>query len=114
MRYQNRIVKYDDVINYIHCIDSLILERNARVGDNWRQRYHQLCLHDPVWFDHMPNVPFPAHWPVFTPKDKLADWMAGYAQMVDLNVATNTLALKGIAPDGVGGYTKFLYNILTL
>ena len=29
-------------------IPSLIVERNAKVGDNWRQRYEALCLHDPV------------------------------------------------------------------
>ncbi|KAL0069258.1 hypothetical protein AAF712_003622 [Marasmius tenuissimus] len=29
-------------------IDHLIVDRNARVGDNWRNRYEALCLHDPV------------------------------------------------------------------
>jgi len=29
-------------------IPSLVVERNAKVGDNWRQRYEALCLHDPV------------------------------------------------------------------
>lgn len=26
----------------------LIIEKNAKVGDNWRGRYEALCLHDPV------------------------------------------------------------------
>jgi cation diffusion facilitator CzcD-associated flavoprotein CzcO len=49
-------------------IKSLIVDREERIGDNWRSRYHQLVLHDPVWFDHLPYLPFPESWPVFTPK----------------------------------------------
>lgn len=55
-------------------VDSLIIDKNESVGDNWRLRYRQLVLHDPVWYDHMPYVKFPAHWPIFTPKDKLAEF----------------------------------------
>lgn len=29
-------------------VSNLIVERNLRVGDNWRGRYESLCLHDPV------------------------------------------------------------------
>lgn len=71
-------------------VPTLLVERNARVGDNWRQRYRSLVLHDPVWFDHLPYVPFPEHWPVFAPKDKLADWLESYAGTLELNVWTST------------------------
>ncbi|GAB1318037.1 Putative flavin-containing protein [Madurella fahalii] len=71
-------------------VSALIIERNAAVGDNWRQRYSQLVLHDPVWYDHMPYIPFPDSWPVFTPKDKMADWLEFYARTLDLNVWTST------------------------
>ena len=47
-------------------------------------------LHDPVWYDHLPYVPFPSHWPVFTPKDKLAEWFEAYAKLLELNVWTQT------------------------
>jgi len=67
-------------------IPTLVVERNDRVGDNWRQRYKQLVLHDPVWYDHMPYLPFPANWPVFAPKDKLADWFEMYAATMELDV----------------------------
>lgn len=53
-------------------------------------RYHQLVLHDPIWYDHLPYIPFPAHWPVFTPKDKLAEWFESYAKLLELNVWTQT------------------------
>jgi cation diffusion facilitator CzcD-associated flavoprotein CzcO len=29
-------------------VPSLVLEQNPRIGDNWRNRYETLCLHDPV------------------------------------------------------------------
>jgi hypothetical protein len=34
----------------LKCLDvsTLVVERNERVGDNWRKRYNALCLHDPV------------------------------------------------------------------
>lgn len=47
-------------------------------------------LHDPVYYDHMPYVPFPSHWPVFTPKDKLAEWFESYARTMELNVWMQT------------------------
>ena len=26
-----------------------------------------------MWYDHLPYLPFPDHWPVFSPKDKIAE-----------------------------------------
>lgn len=80
-------------------IPALMIDTNERVGDNWRKRYHQLVLHDPVWYDHMPYVPFPSHWPIFTPKDKLADFFESYVKLLELNVWTSA-TLKSTAWDG--------------
>jgi cation diffusion facilitator CzcD-associated flavoprotein CzcO len=71
-------------------VSTLVVERNERVGDNWRNRYPSLVLHDPVWYDHLPYIPFPSSWPIFTPKDKLADWFEFYAESLDLNVWTGS------------------------
>jgi cation diffusion facilitator CzcD-associated flavoprotein CzcO len=71
-------------------VPTLMIDANERVGDNWRKRYRQLVLHDPVWYDHMPYVPFPPHWPVFTPKDKLAEFFEAYVTLLELNVWTST------------------------
>ena len=82
----------------------VIIEADARVGDSWRKRYPGLMLHDPVWYDHLPYMPFPASWPVFTPRDKLADWLQHYATAMDLNVATSTRVTRAVPPaDGGGG-----------
>lgn len=71
-------------------VDTLIIDNEDRIGDSWRRRYRQLVLHDPVWFDHMPYIPFPEHWPIFTPKDKLAEFFECYVKMLELNVWTKT------------------------
>ncbi|KAG1751335.1 uncharacterized protein EDB91DRAFT_1297935 [Suillus paluster] len=54
---------------------NLVVEKNERIGDNWRKRYEALCLHDPVGHGHMPYIPFPSSWPLYTPALKLADWL---------------------------------------
>lgn len=71
-------------------VPTLMIDANERVGDNWRKRYRQLVLHDPVWYDHMPYIPFPAHWPIFTPKDKLAEFFEAYVNLLELNAWTST------------------------
>ncbi|KAF9237573.1 FAD/NAD(P)-binding domain-containing protein [Melanogaster broomeanus] len=70
-------------------LNALVVERNEHIGDNWRKRYAALCLHDPVWYDHMPYLPFPPSWPVYTPALKLADWLESYAHSLELNVWTS-------------------------
>lgn len=66
-------------------VPTIVVEKNARAGDSWRNRYRSLCLHDPVWYDHMPYIPFPDHWPVFSPKDKLGDWLEMYTKVMELD-----------------------------
>jgi putative flavoprotein involved in K+ transport len=71
-------------------VDTLVLERLPRVGDGWRRRYRTLVLHDPLWTNHLPYLPFPDTWPTFIPKDKLADWFEAYASVMELNVWTGS------------------------
>ena len=66
-------------------VPTLVIDKQARPGDTWRNRYKSLCLHDPVWYDHLPYLPFPDDWPVFMPKDKLADWLEAYTKIMDLD-----------------------------
>ena len=65
-------------------VPTIIIEKNKRPGDSWRNRYRSLCLHNSVWYDHMPYIPFPDHWPVFSPKDKLGDWLEAYTLIMEL------------------------------
>ncbi len=73
----------------------VLFEAGSSPGSSWRNaRYPSLHLHDPVWYQHLPYLEFPQTWPVFTPKDKLADWMDAYATLMDLNLRTNTRVAK--------------------
>ena len=66
-------------------VPTIILDQNDRPGDSWCKRYAMLCTHDPVWSMHMPYIPFPDHWPVFIPKDKMGDWLEMYTKVMELN-----------------------------
>ena len=92
----------------------VVVEAHARVGDSWRTRYPGLMLHDPVWYDHLPYMPFPASWPVFTPRDKLADWLEHYAAAMDLKVATSTRVTRAVPPaEGGGGDGRWEVELLS-
>jgi putative flavoprotein involved in K+ transport len=73
-------------------VPTIIIEKNERAGDSWRKRYKSLCLHDPVWYDHLPYIDFPKNWPVFSPKDKIADWLEMYTKVMELNYWTKSEA----------------------
>ncbi len=66
-------------------VDTLIVDREPRIGDNWRQRYHALTLHNQVQVNHLPYMPFPPSWPTYIPKDKLAGWFEAYVEAMELN-----------------------------
>ncbi|MBZ9797943.1 NAD(P)/FAD-dependent oxidoreductase [Mesorhizobium sp. ES1-4] len=73
-------------------VSAIIIEKNERAGDSWRKRYKSLCLHDPVWYDHLPYIDFPKNWPVFAPKDKIGDWLEMYTKVMELNYWSSTTA----------------------
>ena len=77
-------------------VPTIIVERNERPGDSWRRRYKSLALHDPVWYDHLPYLPFPANWPVFSPKDKIGDWLEMYAKVMELNYWASTTSKSAV------------------
>lgn len=85
-------------------ISALVVDRNRRVGDAWRNRYPSLHLHTIKDFSQSERSelsvdastilidfvalyqPFPSDWPEFIPKDKLADWFEQYVINQDLVV----------------------------
>ncbi|OLT23124.1 hypothetical protein BJF78_07030 [Pseudonocardia sp. CNS-139] len=76
-------------------VDTLVVDRMNRVGDNWRRRYHSLTLHNEVWVNHLPFLPFPDHWPTYVPKDKLAGWFEAYVEAMEINFWPSTEFLGG-------------------
>jgi putative flavoprotein involved in K+ transport len=72
-------------------VPTIIIEKNESAGDSWRNRYNSLTLHDPVWYDQMPYIPFPDDWPIYLPKDQVADFLEMYAKIMDLNYWNSTV-----------------------
>ncbi|KAJ3825791.1 hypothetical protein EV361DRAFT_916705 [Lentinula raphanica] len=86
-------------------VSALIIEKNPRVGDNWRNRYKALCLHDPVWCDQLPYFPFPSNWPTFSPADKIAGWLEYYAEAMELNVWKSCEVTTAVRNEQGGSWT---------
>src|SRR3984893_3271273 len=90
-------------------VDTLIVDRWPRIGDNWRQRYHALTLHNQVQVNHLPYMPFPPNWPVYIPKDKLANWFEAYVDAMELNYWTGTEFERGTYDEAEGRWSAVLH-----
>ncbi|HEX3833745.1 MAG TPA: NAD(P)/FAD-dependent oxidoreductase [Solirubrobacteraceae bacterium] len=86
-------------------VATIVVDRHANPGDQWRGRYKSLCLHDPVWYDHLPYIKFPDNWPVFSPKDKIADWLEAYTRVMELNYWGSTTARSASYDEAAGEWT---------
>lgn len=83
-------------------VDTLVVDRDARIGESWRKRYHALTLHNETRVNHLPYMPFPKSFPVFIPKDMLAGWFELYAEAMELNVWTGTELAAGTWDEAAG------------
>jgi cation diffusion facilitator CzcD-associated flavoprotein CzcO len=52
-----------------------------------------------VHVNHMPYMPFPPTWPVYIPKDMLANWFESYVDALELNFWTGTELVSGSYDD---------------
>jgi hypothetical protein len=89
-------------------VDTLIVDREKRIGDNWRKRYHALTLHNQVQVNHLPYMHFPPNWPTYIPKDKLANWFEAYVEAMELNFWTETEFEGGSYDEKQGRWTVTL------
>lgn len=83
-------------------VDALCVDRESRIGDTWRKRYHSLALHNQVALNQMAYMPFPPSWPKYLPKDMIANWLEHYAWAMECNVWTGT-AFLGAEYDAQAG-----------
>ncbi|MFI8774310.1 NAD(P)-binding domain-containing protein [Gordonia sp. NPDC062954] len=86
-------------------VPSIVVDRHDRPGDQWRKRYKSLCLHDPVWYDHLPYLPFPDNWPVFAPKDKIGDWLEFYTKVMEVPYWSKTTCTSASYDEDAGQWT---------
>ncbi|GAA1738840.1 NAD(P)/FAD-dependent oxidoreductase [Luedemannella helvata] len=76
-------------------VDTLVVDKWPRIGDNWRQRYHMLALHNETWTCHLPYLEFPDSFPTFLPKDQLANWFEIYVEAMEINYWAGTELVSG-------------------
>jgi cation diffusion facilitator CzcD-associated flavoprotein CzcO len=89
-------------------VDTLIVDRMQRIGDNWRKRYHALTLHNQVQVNHLPYMLFPPNWPTYIPKDKLANWFESYVESMELNFWPQTEFETGCYDEHAGRWSARL------
>ena len=70
-------------------IENLILESSVSLGNSWRTRYHAPDLREDARRMNFPYLKFPSDWPKFLPRDTMANWIEGYANIMELNVVSN-------------------------
>ena len=72
----------------------LVLEKN-RIAEAWRtSRWDALVTNGPVWHDRFPNLEFKGNAPdEFVSKDRVADYIEEYADMVNAPVRTGVEVL---------------------
>ncbi|KZT32260.1 FAD/NAD(P)-binding domain-containing protein [Sistotremastrum suecicum HHB10207 ss-3] len=55
-------------------VNTLLIEKTSRIGDNWRNRYESLTLHTTVTHASYPYQAYPANMPTYIPRTKLANF----------------------------------------
>ncbi|MBF4767047.1 FAD-dependent oxidoreductase [Nocardioides agariphilus] len=87
--------------------ECLVVDRNERVGDNWRAQWDTLKLYSPAKYDGLPGLAFPAEPWSYPGKDDVADYLEKYAIHGDLPVRMSTSVQRlSVRPDG--GFTAVL------
>ena len=86
-------------------VDTLVIDKHERIGDNWRKRYHSLALHNQIQVNHLPYMLFPPTWPKYIPKDMLANWFEAYAWALQINFWTGAEFTAGAYDEAAGRWT---------
>jgi putative flavoprotein involved in K+ transport len=101
--------------------DFVILNAEARVGDEWRRRWDSLRLFTPTRHSSLPGMPHPKSRGVLS-KDEVADYLERYAKKFELpvrpgvtvtGVAVARLAASAVARSDVGFTVTTNAGVLT-
>lgn len=88
-----------------HGVPHLVLEKN-RVAESWRSgRWDSMVANGPAWHDRFPNLEFTdAHPDSFVPKERMAQYLADYAEMVAAPIQTGVEVRKAEKKDEGSGF----------
>ena len=85
----------------------LVVDRNERIGDNWRQQWDTLKLYSPAKYDGLPGLAFPAPPWSYPGKDDVAEYLEQYAIHADLPVRMST-SIDRLSQRPDGGFVAVL------
>lgn len=80
----------------------LIVDKGARAGDSWRNRYDSLALHTVGGTNQLPYVRTPDVYPDYIPKDRWADWIEAYVKLMGLNYWSRTALVSARFDEDAG------------
>lgn len=86
-------------------VPHLLLEKD-RIAEAWRtERWDGLMTNGPVWHDRFPNLEFKGnHRDEFVSKDRVANYLVEYAQMIDAPVRTGVKVREARRLEGKAGF----------
>jgi putative flavoprotein involved in K+ transport len=67
-------------------VPCVVLDGNARVGDQWRHRYDSLLLNTPAQYDGLPGMRFPAPHGSFPSGSAMGDFLESYVDRMGISV----------------------------
>lgn len=91
-------------------ISTLVVDSNAQIGDNWKQRYASLKLHNELCMNHFPYMSFPETWPAYIPRDLLVEWLDVYARCMAINVSMATTLVSARYDEDAGRWEVLLQS----
>ncbi len=78
--------------------DCVVLERNERIGDGWRQQYDSLRLYTPVKYNSLPGLPFAGEPWSYPGRDEVATYLQTYAAHFRLPVRLGVRVVRLARP----------------
>jgi putative flavoprotein involved in K+ transport len=84
-------------------VEAVVLDENARVGDQWRRRYDSLRLFTPTQYDGLPGMPFPLPHRTWPTGREMADYLEQYVDVMGLDVRHGT-TVQRVGQEADGGY----------
>ncbi|KAJ7631851.1 FAD/NAD(P)-binding domain-containing protein [Mycena polygramma] len=84
-------------------IKVLVVEKNDKVGDTWRNRYDLLTLNTPNSQLTLPKHAFAKNMPLFIPKTKFADFLQFWALDQEIPIWTSAELLPNPTYDATSG-----------
>ena len=70
--------------------DFVILDGNARVGDQWRSHWDSLRLYSPAKYDGLPGLEFPGDPDGYPTRDEVIAYLESYAEAFELPVGLSS------------------------